>query len=480
MPIVKRADKMGFCSGVKKAVETAFSVVMPKNKFSKANIGKVDEWLVKEAKKAGLNIDGFDHEVTNFFINHAMKKHGNEKTEKQRGQLPLTEDDFEKLPHLVSSPDYAIIGAKKDNQTIIAYAKEINNGATIYFEEVLDSKKNKSLRSMTMFKLRGNVSVEKFNKVVSNNGKSDLSNAIIVVGVGGNSNFQADHSRVAAANSVSSINNSSLSHAGEKNSSCRIDMALKKRIYTLGPLIHNAALMQELNEKGVSVISETEIPENSTVIIRAHGVRPQLEDALKQHGNVIIDATCSKVKANQLKAQNLAAQGYKLFIAGEKGHAEVQGLLGFAPASIVISTAQEVSAKLSLLRNEMGTSKNEKTAVIAQTTISTDEYEAICAALKTVFPLLEVFNTICNATKERQDALRKLCKRVCAVIIAGDKTSSNTRRLLEIARSANKPAWIVGGASEIPAAVFAYKTVGLSAGASTPDKIIDDIERALT
>jgi 4-hydroxy-3-methylbut-2-enyl diphosphate reductase len=119
-----------------------------------------------------------------------------------------------------------------------------------------------------------------------------------------------------------------------------------------------------------------------------------------------------------------------------------------------------------------------KTALIGQSTISEDEYLTIAEAIKKYFPLLEVKNTICGATRDRQDALRELCTRVDAVIIAGGKDSANTRRLLSIARSCGKNAWLVESAAELPEEINA-DTIGLSAGASTPDSVIDEIEQAL-
>jgi 4-hydroxy-3-methylbut-2-enyl diphosphate reductase len=116
---------------------------------------------------------------------------------------------------------------------------------------------------------------------------------------------------------------------------------------------------------------------------------------------------------------------------------------------------------------------------LAQTTLSADEYEAIGERIRKWFPELKIVDTICGATRDRQNALKELCGQVAAVIIAGSKTSANTRRLLSIAQSLGKPAWIVENEGEIPGEIGQYAVIGLSAGASTPDLVIDAIEKAL-
>jgi 4-hydroxy-3-methylbut-2-enyl diphosphate reductase len=120
-----------------------------------------------------------------------------------------------------------------------------------------------------------------------------------------------------------------------------------------------------------------------------------------------------------------------------------------------------------------------KTALIGQTTISSEEYRAIGEGIKKFFPALEVVDSICGATRDRQESLRELCGEVDAVIVAGGRLSANTRRLLFIAGEQGKPAWLVETPEDIPAEIAAYNTVGLCAGASTPDETIGTIEKAL-
>jgi 4-hydroxy-3-methylbut-2-enyl diphosphate reductase len=248
------------------------------------------------------------------------------------------------------------------------------------------------------------------------------------------------------------------------------------RFFTLGPLIHNDTVLAKLAEQGFSVLNEDDLPqslEGDTVIIRTHGIKPALQAEICCRGANIIDATCQKVKANQLKARELSENGFFLWIAGEKYHAEVQGLLGFAPKAQVISSAEDAKTLAGAL---FSCNSAAKTAIIAQTTISNIEFEVICGTLRHFFPDLAIYNTICTATLKRQQALQDLCAKVEAVLIAGDPKSSNTRRLLEIAQNAGRKAWIVSAPEDIPAEIYAFKTVGLSAGASTPDEVITAIQ----
>jgi 4-hydroxy-3-methylbut-2-enyl diphosphate reductase len=211
------------------------------------------------------------------------------------------------------------------------------------------------------------------------------------------------------------------------------------------------------------------------VIIRAHGVSPVLEAELVSRGARIADATCPKGKASQLKAQSLSEAGYRVFIAGERDHGELIGIRGYAPDSLVVANPAEAEEAARSLR---AASPVPKAALICQTTIRPEEYAAIGAAIGKYLDL-ELVDTICGATRERQEALRELCAQVEGVLIAGGRESSNTRRLLEIARSLGKPCWLVESAADLPAGTDAFKTLGLSAGASTPDTVIEEIENAL-
>jgi 4-hydroxy-3-methylbut-2-enyl diphosphate reductase len=252
--------------------------------------------------------------------------------------------------------------------------------------------------------------------------------------------------------------------------------APSSRVYTIGPLIHNPQVLEDLKKRGAEVLEEDSLPaglSGAAVIIRAHGISPDLEAALVCRGGRIADATCPKVKASQMKARALAGAGYRVFLAGEAHHGELAGIRGYAPGCIVVADPDEAAgAAERLFREEPGV----RTALIGQTTISPDEYRAIGEAVKSFFPGIEIIDTICGATRDRQDALRELCAKVDALIVAGGRESANTRRLFAIARASGKPAWLVENAGEVPAEIGSYARAGLSAGASTPDGVIRDIE----
>ena len=279
--------------------------------------------------------------------------------------------------------------------------------------------------------------------------------------------------------------------------------AAKDAVYTYGPLIHNPKVLDDLKNSGIKFIDEFSSADNfsflssdSTVIIRAHGISPVLEKELREKGCRIIDATCPKVKANQLKTRELIGADYFLFLAGEANHAEIEGLLGYARET-TLREARETqngcnSSHLNciIVRNiddarntaEELYKKNKffKTALLGQTTISKDEYDNIGNEIKKFFPNLEIINTICAATGERQQALREILPLADAVIVAGGEDSANTRRLLAIAKESGKPCVLAENAQDIPAEFFSFETVGLCAGASTPDSVVEEIQERLT
>jgi 4-hydroxy-3-methylbut-2-enyl diphosphate reductase len=250
----------------------------------------------------------------------------------------------------------------------------------------------------------------------------------------------------------------------------------------MGPLIHNPGVLASLQSRGLEILDEEALPPDLgglTVILRAHGVSPSLEEELRRRHATLVDATCPRVKKNQLEARSLVEAGFSLFIAGEKQHGEVAGLRAYAPQSLVVSDPAEASlAAAALLQEKPGA----RAALIGQTTIGAGEYDRIGEAIRRYFPGLTLVDSICPATRERQEALRELCSRVDALVIAGGRSSSNTRRLVDIALSLGKPAWLVETAAEtgaLAAGLAGFRTIGLSAGASTPDSDIAEIEAVL-
>jgi hypothetical protein len=155
------------------------------NPFDITKIGKPEQWLIEAAASIGLDFSGLIHEITTYFVNHGTKRHGNAESERAQGQVAVTAADIDRIPDIVKTPDYAIIGIKRHEETLIAYSKRFEDGTAIYYEEVLDSKKNKALRSKTLYKKTGTVSGETLLKIVANSAHTDVSGIKMVVGAGG-------------------------------------------------------------------------------------------------------------------------------------------------------------------------------------------------------------------------------------------------------------------------------------------------------
>lgn len=265
-------------------------------------------------------------------------------------------------------------------------------------------------------------------------------------------------------------------------------------VYSLGPLVHNPQVLEELRQRGIEILDEANLPESlhgAPVIIRAHGVSPHIEAELQRRGAALIDATCLKVKSSQLKAREFArgSKGAWLFLAGEADHAEIIGIRGYAYSEyensgsgqdesrcIVVSNAVEAKKAAAALYDK---NPGAATAIIGQTTISSEEYREICAAITAFYPNLEITQTICAATSERQDSLRLILDKVDAVIIAGGRDSANTRRLLAIAEATGKPCALIEDAADIAPEFCSFNTIGLASGASTPDSLIAAIADSL-
>lgn len=246
-------------------------------------------------------------------------------------------------------------------------------------------------------------------------------------------------------------------------------------VYSLGMLVHNKTVTDMLEARGIRLLADNELPPpGSVVVIRSHGVPPEIVRRLRDCGASIVDATCPKVSANHRIAANHAAAGRKILIAGDEGHGEVLGLAGHAPGAVVIPDRQTAQAW-----HHAG-----PMTLIAQTTMSQAEVDTIAAALAEHNKELIVAGGICGATADRQSALRALLPLVDAVVIVGGWESANTRRLAAIAHEAGKPAWQVANADDVAAGEVAeelrrFERIGLSAGASTPDSDIDAVERVL-
>lgn len=250
-----------------------------------------------------------------------------------------------------------------------------------------------------------------------------------------------------------------------------------KTVYSLGPLIHNENALRALGEKGLHAVDEShvsEIPDGSVVIIRAHGVAPSVTDALEAKKCKIIDATCPRVKASQKMVERYSSENDYVVLTGDRNHGEVIGIAGYAGENF--SQLQDFEEAESF---NIPDSDGKNVILLSQTTYSPKEFEKIENLFKSRFRNLAVMNTICPATNERQQALLELCSQVDGVLVVGGKNSANTKRLYQTAAANCRLAAHIQSAADIPEAFFNLKTIGITAGASTPDEIIEEVERKL-
>ena len=250
-----------------------------------------------------------------------------------------------------------------------------------------------------------------------------------------------------------------------------------KKVYSLGPLIHNENALSALEEKGLHILEESdiaELEEGSVVIIRAHGVAPSVTDALEKRGCKIIDATCPRVKASQKMVERYSSENDYVVLTGDINHGEVIGIAGYAGENFSQIQDYEEAERFNIKDGD-----NKNVILLSQTTYSPKEFEKIENLFKSKFHNLAVMNTICPATNERQQALLELCSQVEGVLVVGGKNSANTKRLYQTAAANCKIAAHIQSAADIPQEFFNLKTIGITAGASTPDEIIEDVERKI-
>jgi len=244
-------------------------------------------------------------------------------------------------------------------------------------------------------------------------------------------------------------------------------------VRALGPLIHNDQEMSRLATHGVRTISEpVQIQRGETAVIRAHGVTPQVEAELREKASKVVDATCPFVTKVQKLASRAAAQNRHVVVVGNPEHPEMIGVFGYAPEhSFVVNNAEEVAA-LPRLRNPL---------IVSQTTIKLQNLLDVAEAVKSkTDDEVQVVNTICSATRDRQDAARALAGEVDAFYIIGGRHSSNSRKLLAVCKEQCEKSFLIETEDEINAAdLRGAQKVGLTAGASTPNWLIEQVSKRL-
>ena len=243
-------------------------------------------------------------------------------------------------------------------------------------------------------------------------------------------------------------------------------------VATLGPIIHNPSVVGQLEERGVRVVDDAREAAAGTLIVRTHGVPPEVVEGARARDINLVDATCPFVAVAQRKAASLREAGYAVVILGERDHPEVAGLEGFAGEGAVVV---EDAAGLPLAQL-----RGKRVGVVVQTTQTRANLASVAAALAPVARELLVFNTICDATEKRQSAACELAAEVDVVVVVGGRNSANTARLAQLCRAIESRTHHIESAAELEPAWFAgARRVGVTAGASTPDEEIEATVAAL-
>ena len=245
-----------------------------------------------------------------------------------------------------------------------------------------------------------------------------------------------------------------------------------KPVYVRKEIVHNKHVVEQLEKRGaIFVEEETEVPEGELVVFSAHGVAPSVHENAKSRSLRTIDATCPLVTKVHVEARKFAEDGYTIVLVGHEGHEEVEGTTGEAPDSIVLVQTVEDAEALEV-------EDPSRIAYITQTTLSVDETAEIIAKLKERFPEITGPKTddICYATTNRQRAVKELAKHCDLVLVIGSTNSSNSNRLVEVARELGCDSYLIDNHNEVQESwLEGMKTVGITSGASAPEELVESL-----
>ena len=241
-----------------------------------------------------------------------------------------------------------------------------------------------------------------------------------------------------------------------------------KTIRTFGPLIHNNAVLRDLEQKGIRSLSGLKgLRADETLVVRTHGISSRAETRLKRKGVPYVDATCPLVKKTHQIIEKLDPQATRIVLVGDPGHPEIMASKSYAGRVTVLNSIKEARAF----------PRSKKISVIAQTTLDQEFFHQIAAILQKKAKTVDIHDTVCAATRERQDAIRELAGEVDFVVVIGGRNSSNTRKLYRIAKKRNPRSYHIETHRELSKPAFikrirGFRTVGITAGASTPPQEI--------
>ncbi len=248
-----------------------------------------------------------------------------------------------------------------------------------------------------------------------------------------------------------------------------------KKIQTYGPLIHNIPVLNDLASKGIEHISAVDkIAKGKTLCIRTHGIPRDIESRLRRKGIATLDATCPLVKKEQQIIEKLGRAGKRVLLVGDKDHPEIVAARSYARNVTILNSLAEARAL----------PRCREASVVAQTTLNTGFFKEIVSVLLEKCETLHVFNTICQATQDRQEAIKKLAPAVDAIIVVGSAISSNTKKLYQIAGERNQNALRIETCDDlrdkrIQAKLKKFRSIGISAGASTSPQELENVKKFL-
>ena len=242
-------------------------------------------------------------------------------------------------------------------------------------------------------------------------------------------------------------------------------------LFTFGPLIHNNQVMELLASKGVRTVEKIEEQHEGSIVIRAHGIPPQQRQVIRETGLKIVDATCPKVAKVQAIIRYYTHKGHTAIIVGDEDHAEVRGLMGYSNTPVFVIQGTEDVVSLPQL---------DRAFVVAQTTQNEQNYRDVLKTLKNRYPHILVFDTICDATHQRQLEIGSFAGKVDAVVVVGGYHSGNTQRLCEVSKAAGIPTFHVETEQDLDRQrLLGMKVIGLTAGASTPNWMIKKVGKEI-
>ena len=245
-----------------------------------------------------------------------------------------------------------------------------------------------------------------------------------------------------------------------------------RNIYTYGPIIHNEQVVSELAGRGVKVIDSVEDLKNireGTIIIRSHGVKKEIFDIIKKQGLEVIDATCPFVKKIHGIVESMSREGKYIIVIGSPRHPEVEGIVSYVTGDYSVIETEDEAADFTI-------DKEREICVVSQTTFNKNKFQELVEIFNKKGYYVSVANTICNATEERQTEAKRIASNVDAMIVIGGAGSSNTQKLFEICRRECKNTQYIQTLDDLVLNFKSIKSVGITAGASTPKKIIQEVQ----